>query len=145
MAAPASPNAFEYIDKADQIAGDVFVGIGNRVPHARLRSQMNHGFKLTFAKEAFHTFSICQIERDKPELGAHAEFSQPRILKSRVVVVVQVVYANHFKPVRQQPVDEMGANKTSRTGDHDPSVFRSLRHFVLASVGCGESVRALAG
>jgi hypothetical protein len=32
-------------------------------------------------------------------------------------------------------VDKMGANKTSRAGDQDSSVFRSLHHFSPAFIG----------
>jgi hypothetical protein len=133
------------MDKANQIAGNIFVGIANRTPYARLRSQMNYGFKVAFAKEVFYAFSICQIKRDKPEAGPNAELSKPRIFKPGVVVVVQVVYPNHFKAFGKKPVDEMGANKTSGAGDQDPSVFRSLYHFSPVSVASGESIRALAG
>jgi hypothetical protein len=106
---------------------------------------MNHGFKLAFVKETFHAVPISQIERDKPETGPYAELSKPRILKPGIVVVVQVVHPNHFKPLGKKPVDKMGANKTSRARDQDSSVFRSLHHFSPAFVGWGESVRALAG
>jgi hypothetical protein len=96
---------------------------------------MNHGFKVAFAKEAFYARSICQIKRDKPEAGPYAELSKPRIFKPGVVVVVQVVYPNHLKSLGKKPVDEMGANKTSRAGDQDPFVFRSLYHFSPAAIG----------
>ena len=132
MVAGAGPYALEYIDKANQIAGNILLGVGDRVPYARLRRQMNYGLKVAFGKEALHTFSIREIKRDKPELGPNAEFSKPRILKSGVVVVVQVVYPNHFKPIGKKPADEMGANKTCRAGDQDSSVFCSLHHCSLA-------------
>jgi hypothetical protein len=144
MVAGASPHALQYMDKANQVTGNTFVGIGNRAPHTGLRSQMHYGFKLTLAKEAFYACSIGQIERDKPETGPYAELSKPRMLEPGVVVVVQVVYPNHFKPLGKKPMDKMGAYKTSRPGDQDSSVFRSL-HFSPAFVGGGESVRALAG
>jgi hypothetical protein len=123
------------MEKANQIAGNIFVGIGNRAPHAGLRSQMNHGFKLAFVKKTFHAVPIGQIERDKPETGPYAELSKPRILKPGIVVVVHVVHPNHFKPLGKKPVDKMGANKTSRAGDQDSSVFRSLHHFSPAFIG----------
>jgi hypothetical protein len=117
MMARTGPNALEYIRKSHQIAGNILLGIGNRAPHAPLRSQMNHGLKLAVVKEASHTLSICQIERDEPESRAYAKFSKPRVLKPGVIVVVQVVYPNHFKAIRKKLMDEMGANETGRAGD----------------------------
>src|ERR1700733_7624256 len=123
MIARTGPNALEYIHKSNQIAGHILLGIGNRAPHAPLRSQMNHGLKLAFVKEASHTHSVRQVERNEPEPGPNAKFSKPCVLKPGVIVVVQVVYPNYFKSICQKPVDEMGANETGRAGDQDSPVF----------------------
>jgi hypothetical protein len=96
---------------------------------------MNHGLKLAFVKEASHSLSICQIERDEPESGAYAKFSKPSVLKAGVVIVVQVVYSYHFKSIRKKPVDEMSANETGRARDQDSTVDCFLYHFLFASVG----------
>src|ERR1700684_1881263 len=120
MLARTGPNTLEYIHKSNQIASNILVGIGNRAPHAPLRSQMNHGLKLAVVKEASHTLSICQIERDEPESRAYANLSKPRALKPGFIVVVQVVSPTHFKAIRKKPMDEMGANEPGRAGDQDP-------------------------
>jgi len=117
MAAGTSSNAFEYVDEANEIAGDIFVGTGNGAPYPGLRRQMNHGVEIAVAEKAFRAGPVCQVKREEPEPGAHAELPKPRILEPRIVVVVKVVYTNNLEAIREKAVDEVGANETSGASD----------------------------
>jgi hypothetical protein len=131
VAALASAYAFEYVDEGDEIAGNVFVGTGNRASYAGLRCQMKHSLEITVAEKAFHTCPICQVKGKEPESGPDAELPEPRILEPGVVVVIQVIYTNYLKAIREEPVNEVGANETSGTGDQDSFFFCLLHHFFL--------------
>src|ERR1700727_628464 len=132
MAAGASANAFEYVDKADEIAGNIFVGAGNGASYSGLRRQMNDGIEIAVAEEAFPTGAVGQVKREKPESGTDAKLAQPRILEPRVVVVVKVVYANNLEPICKKAVDEVGADETGGAGHQDSFVSCLLRHISLS-------------
>ena len=134
MAAGASANAFEYVDKADEIAGNIFVGAGNGASYSGLRRQMNDGIEIAVAEEAFHTGAVGQVKREKPESGTDAKLAQPRILEPRVVVVVKVVYANNLEPICKKAVDEVGANETGGAGHQNSFVSCLLRHISLSLI-----------
>lgn len=133
MTARASSNAFEHVDEADEIAGNIFVRTGNRTPYPGLRCQMNNGFEIAVVEKALHPALICQIQGEKPEPGPDAELSQPRILEPGVVVVVQVVYTYDLKPIRKKPVNEVRTYETSSTGDQNSLVSCLFRHLALSS------------
>ena len=50
MTARAGPNALEYIDKANEIAGDVFFRTCKGALYPNLSGQINHGFEIAVAK-----------------------------------------------------------------------------------------------
>jgi len=99
-------NSFEYIHETDQIAGYIFVWTGKGVPYSGLCCEMNHGFELAIAEKTFHPSFICEIKREKPESGPHAELPKPRILEPGIVIIVEVVYTDNFKPILEKPADD---------------------------------------
>ena len=127
--------AFEHVDEADEIAGDIFIGTGQGTAYPGLRRQMNYGIEIAVTEKALHTGPVSQIEREEPESGTHAELAKPSILEPRVVVVVKVVYANNLEPICEKAVDEMSANEAGGAGDQDSFVFCLLHRF-LSHLSC---------
>lgn len=150
MAAATSSNPFEYVDEGDEIAGNIFVRTGNRAPHPWLRRQMHHCFEIAVAEKAFDPPPVREVKGEEPESGPDAELSKPGILEPGIVVVIQVIYTDYLKPIRQKPVNEVRANETGDTGDQNSFVSCLLYHFFSHlpkrfTTAWGESVRSLAG
>ena len=131
MTARTGSDPLQHIDEADQVAGNIILRIADRVAHAGLSSQMNYSFEVAVPKEAIHTLPICQVERDKPESGPYAELPEPCLLKPWVVVIVQAVYADDLKPIREKPMDEVRPDETRSARDQDSFVSCFLHHFPL--------------
>jgi hypothetical protein len=109
-------NSFEYIHETDQIAGHIFVWTGKGVPYSGLGCEMNNGFELAVVEKTFHPFFIREIQREEPESGSYAELPKPRIFEPGVVIIVQVVHTDNFKPILKKPADDMRTNKTRCAG-----------------------------
>jgi len=120
-------NSFEYIHETDQIAGYIFVWTGKGVPYSGLGCKMNHGFELAVAEKTVHPLFICEIKREEPETGPYAELPKPRILEPGIVIIVEVVYTDNFKPILEKPADDMRADET-RGARHQNTLVSYLFH-----------------
>ena len=96
---------------------------------------MNYRVEIAIAEKAVHAGPVCQVKREKPEPGAHAELPKPRILELRVVVVVKVVYTHNLEPIREKAVDEVSAYETSGASDQNPSAWPAASR-VAAMLPC---------
>ena len=63
MAAP-----LEDIHKTDQVGIDISMGIGQRITHPGLRSQVDHRIKGVLSKELFHRGTVSQITLNKSKV-----------------------------------------------------------------------------
>ena len=89
---------------------------------------MNNGFELTVAEKTFHPHFIRQVQGEEPESGSYAELPKPRILEPGVVIVVQVIHTDNFKPILKKPADDMRANKARGAGHQNTLVSYLIHH-----------------
>ena len=124
MAARAGTDAFQDIDEGDQVAGDIFVRAGQRAPYPGLRGEMNHSFKVAITEEAFGPRAVGKIQGKEQELRSHAELPQARVFQPGVVVALPGCRTPYdFKPIREEPVNQMRANKTGGARDQNSFFF----------------------
>ncbi|MNM63128.1 hypothetical protein D3C81_744860 [compost metagenome] len=109
--------AFEDVQKTAQIAVEVGPGIVQRVTHPGLGREVDHYFGLFTGKQVFNGRGIGQVNRCELEMAdlllhpTHAI-----VLELRVVVVVEIIQADHLMPVAQQPQHTMGTNESGGSG-----------------------------
>ena len=94
--------AFEHVDEADQIAVDIGVRIQDGVADAGLGGQVDHLVEFLGGEQRFHAGAISDIQFDEAELRVCSQPLQAGFLELDVVIVVQVVEADHLVAARQQ-------------------------------------------
>ena len=120
---------FEDIIEPDEVRLDVGIGIGNRVTHACLCSQIHHYRRLVFGEEVIEQLLVSNVSLDKfpillPFVLAGMKLGRQVIqlletleLDVHVVVVVEAIDTNNpnIGHVVEQTPDEIGPDETCRT------------------------------
>ena len=88
---------FQYVVKANQVAFDIGIRIGDGIAHASLCSQVYYYFRLVVGKDFVDECFVSQVAFDEGPLGvavlgnAGSNLLQTVLLDGYVVVVVHVV------------------------------------------------------
>ena len=111
--------ALQYVQEPHHIAGHIGVRVDGRVAHAGLGGQIDHALGTALQKEAADTFRVGDVHPGVRIARPRFQPGQPRFLQRHVVIVVEVVDADHLvSPVEQAPghrrTDEPGG-----AGDQD--------------------------
>lgn len=122
---------FEHVAKADEVALDVGLRVGERVAHAGLRGQVNDALGLLSSKDGHQACCVCHVGFDEAELLPGAQLLQPGFFEGGIVVVVEVVQANDFVAACQQYECCVHANKAGRTCEED---FHSVAAIEIAGI-----------
>ncbi len=117
--------AFEQVGEADDVRLHVGVRILQRVAHAGLRGEVDDGVEVAFLEQVFHHHAVGDVVLEEAEVGVGLELLQPRELQRRVVVVVEVVDADHFVAALQQDLRDVHADKPGGAGEQDFHCFAS--------------------
>ena len=97
----AVPAGFEDVKEAAEVAGGVGPRIFDRVAHAGLRGEVDHGGEAVAAEQGIDAVGIGEVEFGEAEAVAPQPF-EPRHLECGVVVAVEVVEADHLGPFVEQ-------------------------------------------
>jgi hypothetical protein len=92
-----APGLLNQIDKSNQIAFDIQVGILYRIPHSSLGGKMQDGTELFFAENPFQALSVGHVCMDKLECLALPEQLKPSFLQASVIKRIQVIQAEYVK------------------------------------------------
>jgi hypothetical protein len=116
------------VHEADDVALDVGVWILQRVAHAGLRGEVDHPLRPEVGEGRVERGAVLQRRAQEREPGQWCQPRQPRFLQPRVVVVVEVVVAEHLVAARQQALAEFRTDEAGGAGDEDAhdGVFRCL-------------------
>lgn len=87
---------FQNIVKANHVAFDVGIRVGDGVPYTSLCAKVDHDVRVALLKDAVDESLICKIAFNKGVVLELLEFSQTRFLNADIVVVVHVVQTNNF-------------------------------------------------
>ena len=119
MPAAIVPAALKHIHEALHVGIHIGVRIDQRITHARLRGEMHHLRKFIFREERSHRLAFREIELDESKSRQLGELGKPRLFQPRIVIVVDVVEADDFSAVLQQPACDMKADEAGRARYQD--------------------------
>src|SRR6266480_4622485 len=114
-----APAAFENVQKTDDVAIDVRVGILERIAHAGLSRQMNDAIGRFALEDIFHSSLVGNVDLDEAETVALNQPLQSRLLQGNVVVVVEVVQPPNTVAAREQSLRDMHPDESRRSRDPD--------------------------
>ena len=126
--------AFEHIGEANQIAVDIGMGVFDRIAHPGLRGQMHDAVELVHCKQRGHAGTVGHVELDEIKAGLGRQTRQPVMLERRVVIVVQIIQADHLIAACQQQLADMHADEAGRAGDEYFHAISCRNPFQLQTV-----------
>ena len=83
-------------------------GFSRRVTHASLGRQVDHALRLVRREGGLDRAAIGQVRVHVHVVGVAGKPFQPRLLEADVVVVVEVVEADHLVAALEQPQGDVG-------------------------------------
>ena len=123
--------ALQNIDEADKVAVDVGVRVLQGIAHACLRRQVHDHIKLLGFEQLRRLLAVGQFLLRKLKTRHRLQLGQPVLLQLHVIVIVQIVKADHVVPTVQQPTAQVESDESGRSGDeylaHYVSAFKSSR------------------
>jgi len=130
------PASFEDVEKADDVAVDVHVGILEGVANARLSRKMNDTLRPFALEKIRDTPPVGDIELDELKSAVRGKPCEARLLQGNVVVVVEVIEAENAVAPREEPLGDVHSDESRCARDQDfqmtvPCVSSSL---VIAEV-----------
>src|SRR5262249_10272765 len=95
------------------------VRIRQRVPHARLRREMDDSCGAIVGEKAIHSFSIAQVELSECKAFLPLELIEPGVLQPHIVVVVDVVEPDDVVAPRKKAPADMKTDKSGGAGNEN--------------------------
>jgi hypothetical protein len=108
---------FEQIRKSDQVAVDVRLGMGQRVPHAGLCGQVDDDVKLSRVKDAPQLFAIRKIAFLKLEPVPRDQSVQSISFQRDGIIGVEIVESDDLVAAVQQCGTDVHPDKAGRSCD----------------------------
>jgi hypothetical protein len=113
------PASFEYIEKADNVAVDVHMGILEGVANARLSRKMNDALRPFAFEELSHTLPVGNVDLDGTESSARGKSREARLLQGNVIVAVEIVQPENVVAAREEPLRDMHSDESRCSRDED--------------------------
>jgi hypothetical protein len=113
------PARLEQVAEAHEVRLHVGAGIFERIPDARLRRHVDDAVEALGGEQCAQYRAVGDVDLREAELRMRLELAEPRALERRVVVVVEVVDADHLVTARQQGRGDVHADEARRAGDQD--------------------------
>ncbi len=116
--------AFEHVEKADDVAAHVGVGVLQRVAHPGLRRQVDGPVEGIIGEDSLHGLGVGEVEALEVERVEPFELLQPGLLEGDVVVVVEVVDTDHCGAAFEETAGDVHPDEAGGTGDEDVHATR---------------------
>ena len=110
------PASFQDVKKSHQIGIHIDMRVFNAVTHTCLGRKVYHNIKLFVLKNLLHAGPVRKINFLKPEALIGLENGQSVVLERRVVIRIQVVYAEYACPIVEQPPGKVKTDKACNPG-----------------------------
>ncbi len=110
---------------------------------------MDHGLEALLGKQRGHLLLIAQVEPDEAKGGVLLQLLQAGELQRHIVVVVEIIQADHLVAPGQETLRREKTNESGRAGDQKlhagmiKEVPASSGHFLTGDDGAGFSEGAL--
>ncbi len=135
--------AFQHGQEADDVGVDVGLGIFDAVADAGLGPEVDDAAGRVLREQGGHAVAIRQIERVVDIAGPGQQAVEARLFEGGVIVVIEIVDADHRLAARQQTLCGVEADETGRTGDEDGAL--GGHGFAIAPVGPLRHLISIAG
>lgn len=109
--------SLEYLQKAYNVAVNVCMRIDEGISDAGLGCQVHDSADWLFSKQGCHTFAVSQIHFDEPELRERRKLRKPRFFEAHIVILIEIVEAQHMIAALQQPSGHVVPDKAGRAGN----------------------------
>ena len=106
----------EDIQESAEIAGDIGLGMIQRIPHAGLCRKMNDAVR-TIREEPLNSVTVSKITLNQLIVGISGEYGVPCPFQGRIIVAVEAVKTAHTMPLRKEPAGKMKTDKSGAAGD----------------------------
>ena len=111
---------FQHHHLAHDIGGDIGVWIDQRVAHAGLGCEMHDaGDAGEVGGQLQHAVTVCDIDLVEIERLVGRQLRQPRLFQPHIIVVVEIVDADHGIAARQQGLGHGRADEAGRACHQD--------------------------
>ena len=96
------PAGFQNIIKADDVALDVHIGIGDGIPDTCLGSQIDHHMEAVLRKAVIHQAAVCDAALDEGpgrggmQGGFLLNLLQSPFLNGHIIIVVDIVKTHNL-------------------------------------------------
>lgn len=110
---------FEDIEKAHDVRLDVRTGMVDAVAHARLRGEVHHDVGTEVRKDSLHARLVRQIAFHKGEFRFSFQNGETALFQGHVVVVVQIIQADHGRAEGKQAARQMKSDESRRAGNEN--------------------------
>ena len=111
--------AFQQVHEAGQVAVHVSLGIRQGIADPGLRRHVQHDLRLPFPEYPIQRRPVGQVGLHKLEARSPLQLRQPRPLQRRVVVIVEIVVAQHLLATVEELPSTIEANEAGGTRDED--------------------------
>ncbi len=117
----AVATGFEDVVEADEVAGDVGIGVGDAVTHPCLCCEVDHNVGLVRAEEIVYGGAVGEVATHEEKVGVLRECLKSFLFQAHVVVVVHVVDADNGGVWRggEQPLSEVGTDEACGSRDQN--------------------------
>ena len=107
------------VQRADQVAVGICMGVLDGIAHARLRGQVHHALEARLCKQRVDAGSVGQVQPAEREVVVVPQDLEPRFLQRRVVVVVQVIEPDDLVATVEQAAGRVEADEAGGAGDQN--------------------------
>jgi hypothetical protein len=111
---PGAPAQLEHVGEADEVAGHVGRGVGDRIPNSGLGREVEHPRRGGRAKGFFERRGVGDVDFVEGKFRMFPQQRQAVVLEADVVVVVQVVDAADLAAELEQPPRTVEADEAGR-------------------------------
>src|SRR5579871_2850164 len=111
--------ALEHVERADHIAVDVAVRMGERVAHTGLSAEMHDALELLALEQIAHALPVREIPAHEAKAPMGMQALETSLLEGRIVVIVEIVETDHLIAALEQAQRGRRANKAGCAGHED--------------------------
>ena len=138
------PGSLEHGQEADDVGVDIGLGILDAVADAGLGPEVDDAAGRVLREQGGHAVAVRQIQRVVDIARMRQQQVEPRLFQGRVIIVIEIVDADHGFAARQQTLGGMKADEAGGSGDEDGAQGAhgiaiapgaQLRH-LLSNPGC---------
>ena len=119
--------AFQDVQESGDVAADIHMWILRGITHTGLCREVDHPPRLVCGEHGFHRHAVGQVGMDVGIVGMLGKSGQAGPLDADIVIVAQVVEADHLIAAFEQPDGDMRADESGSTCNKDTHRSRASR------------------